>query len=399
VRYGLSVAGVVLASGAQAQDLTLTPILDARLRWEHAEQDGIPKDANAVTARVRSGVNATLGDWSALIESEATLAIVPDYNDGANGKTRFAGVADPENVEINRIQVQRRWQGGSATVGRQLIELQDQRFVGSGSFRQNQQTFDAARVQTTLLPGVSVDVTYAWGDHRLVAAPRGDFRHGIGGDSVFALAGAATPIGTLTGFAYLIDVDDARVQGFRQSNQSYGARLAGNRKLGGGLTLSYAGSYAAQSDWHRNPNRYRADYYLAEASLGTAAVTATAGYEVLGAGRGPSRGATLASFQTPLSALFKFQGWADKFTITPPDGVRDLYGTLAATDKKRGLSATATYHRFTSDRDVRLYGDEWNLLAAAKVADVTYSIRLAHYVAKGFATDTDRVWLSADWAL
>ena len=33
------------------------------------------------------------------------------------------------------------------------------------------------------------------------------------------------------------------------------------------VKLSYAASYAAQSDYHRNPSNYSADYYLLEALL------------------------------------------------------------------------------------------------------------------------------------
>ena len=43
------------------------------------------------------------------------------------------------------------------------------------------------------------------------------------------------------------------------------------------------------------------------------------GYEVLGA----DDGAALTSFQTPLATLHKFQGWADKFLTTPPNGIRE----------------------------------------------------------------------------
>ena len=39
----------------------------------------------------------------------------------------------------------------------------------------------------------------------------------------------------------------------------------------------------------------------------------------------PIDGVALTSFQTPLATGFKFQGWADKFLTTPPNGVRDLY--------------------------------------------------------------------------
>jgi hypothetical protein len=390
---------VLLASAASAQDIRLTPIVDARLRWEEVDQADIPRDAEAVTARIRSGFKADAGPFQALVEAEATLAIVEQYNSGTNGLTGFPVVVDPQNIELNRAQLRYAAHGVTATAGRQLIELADQRFVGSANFRQNQQTYDAARVQWGDPKRVFTDVTYAWGVRTVNGIDGAGARpQSIGGDNVFALAGVATPVGTLTGFAYLIDQDLAAVQGFRLENQTYGIRLAGTRRIGP-VGLSYAGSYARQSDWHRNPNNYAASYWLAEATGTAGLLSLTAGHEVLGA----DDGRALTSVQTPLASLFKFQGWADKFTTTPPNGVRDLYGTAALAWKTLGPFAatglSATYHRFRSDRLDQHYGTEWDLLASVKRGRTVLSARYARYRAEAFATDTDKLWLEADWVL
>ena len=49
---------------------------------------------------------------------------------------------------------------------------------------------------------------------------------------------------------------------------------------------------------------------------------------------GADKGAPFTSFQTLLATLHKFQGWADKFLTTPPNGIRDLYGSAGYTLKK-----------------------------------------------------------------
>ena len=165
------------------------------------------------------------------------------------------------------------------------------------------------------------------------------------------------------------------------------------------MKLSYQLSYARQSDYHRNPNDYRADYYLADASLDIHAARLGGGYEVLGA----AHGIALTSFQTPLATGFKFQGWADKFLTTPPNGVRDLYGSAGYGWKKLGridaLTFQAIYHDFRSDRLGQHDGTEWDLLTTAKLGRTTLSARYAEYHAKAFATDTRKFWLQADWAL
>lgn len=394
-----AVSGVLAATPAAAQHITVKPLIDARLRYESVDQDRLPRDADAVTLRARTGVQATRGRWAALVESEETLDIVGRYFDGVHGDARRPLVADPRDLELNRAQLSYTAPAASITAGRQRVELLDQRFVGSSDFRQNQQTYDAVRLQWHGVPHLSADLTYAWRDHTVNGERgRGARPPSIRGDNLFAIGTWTTPAGALSGFAYLVDQDARQVQGFRLSSQTYGLRFAGARPIGT-AKLAYTASWARQSDWHRNPNHYAADYWLGEAALSRKAVTGTVGYEVLGA----DKGVALTSVQTPLASLFKFQGWADRFTTTPPDGVRDLYATAGATWKRGGavsaITLTATGHHFASDRLVRHYGDELDLLASAKFHHTTLSVRYADYQADRFATDTRKLWLSAEWTL
>ena len=148
------VAALMASSAAAAEPVKLKPLVDARLRYEKVDQAGLPDRADALTARIRSGIQASKGHWSALVEAEGTLALIEDYNSGTNGKTGYPNVIDPQNIELNRAQI--RYVGGHgffATAGRQLLDLADECFVGSSSFRQNQQTFDAVRVQRVVPRG------------------------------------------------------------------------------------------------------------------------------------------------------------------------------------------------------------------------------------------------------
>jgi hypothetical protein len=396
----LATVALCATSSAHAQDITLAPLVDARLRWEDVDQDGLPKTADAVTLRLRSGVQATDGPWSALVESEATIGIVQTYNDGLNARAGYPTVGDPQNIELNRAQLRYAVPTASITVGRQLLEFGDQRFVGSSSFRQNQQTHDAVHLTWSPTPRLSIDAAYSWSDRTVNGIDGfGAKPQAIGGNNWFGTAAYTTPIGTVGGFAYLVDQDAAAVQGFRLSSQTYGARFAGARPIGGAWKLGYTASFARQSDYHRNPNRYAASYYLGELTLSRKLVSAGAGYEVLGA----DKGVALTSVQTPLASLFKFQGWADKFTTTPPDGIRDLYGSLGLGWKQVGplanVALSAVYHHFDSDRLVRHYGDELDLLASAKLHATTVSVRYARYRAERLFTDTAKAWLTLEWAI
>jgi hypothetical protein len=289
---------------------------------------------------------------------------------------------------------------GGITIGRQLLELADQRFVGSASFRQNQQTFDAVSARWVSLSGLSADLSYAWSVRTVIGRKgEGARPRSITGDNVFALMRYATPLGKVTGFAYLVDQNMQQVQGYRLASQSYGVRLTGKRLLLHAAQLSYAVSYARQSDYHRNPNSYAADYYAGELAVSGKVLTGTAGYEILGA----SDGRAFTSFQTPNASAFRFQGWSGRFITTPADGIRDLYMSAAPTWKTGGavsaLGAGVTIHRFWSDRLIRHYGDELDLLATAKIERFTLSARYALYRADLFGSDVHRFWLSTEWTL
>jgi hypothetical protein len=395
-KSAITFALLASASPAFADELVLKPLVDARLRYESVDQVPFVSDASAITARIRAGIEAKTSAFSFLVEAEATLAISEDYNSGVNGFGAFPVVADPQNIELNRAQIQFTGLPKTVvTVGRQRINLDDQRFVGSVGFRQNEQTFDAARLEYSGIKDVKADITYAWSNRTIWGIDGfGARQQSVSGDNVFANLSYKHKVGTLTGFAYLVDQDEAAVSGFR-----YGARFAGAAPLSKAAKLTYALSYAKQSDFNNNPNDYSTDYWLAELGGEAKGWKLTGAYEVLGA----STGAALTSFQTPLATLHKFNGWADKFLVTPANGLRDAYALVGYTKPKfagfDSIGVSATYHDYRSDRLSLNYGDEWGAQLVAKLKKYTFTLKYADYNAKAFATDTQKFWASVDWAL
>lgn len=395
----LAVAGTAM-SAAHAQDIKLKAVAEARLRYEHADQEGLATEkSDALTIRARAGLVATSGGLSATVIGQGNLAVVDKYFDGLNGAATRPIVADPENIALYIAQLQYKTKMVTLTGGRQKIALDDERFIGNVAFRNNGQTFDAMRMELTPAKGLKLDVSYAWSVRTIWGFQgKGARQQAVSGDNIFANLSYVTPVGTLSGFAYLVDQDEAAMQAYRLSSQTYGVRLAGTRPLSKAAKLSYQLSYAKQADHHANPNDYSADYWLADATLDVKGWKLNAGYEVLGA----SSGAAFTSFQTPLGTNFKFQGWADKFLVTPANGIRDLYVGGGYGWKQLGpLSAVAlqvAWHRFDSDRLDQHYGDEINFIASAKVKKTALSVRYAKYDAKTMATDTQKLWLQADWA-
>ncbi|HEX7857479.1 MAG TPA: alginate export family protein [Sphingobium sp.] len=407
----VAVAATQFAMPVVAQEVAFKPLVDARLRYETVEQDGPApitkdRDANAVTLRLRMGGELSLGHWSALAEAQGTLAIDKDYNafpfavTNSQRRTQYPVVADPENIDLNRLQLQYKSQAVTATIGRQRINLDDQRFVGSVGWRQNEQTFDAVRVEAKAGP-VMVDGTYAI-SQRSIYGIEAKQRQAYGGDFIFLQAGVKQGPVTVKGFAYILDYDEGFF--FTNSSQTYGARAVAVLPLSRTIKWTLTGSYARQSDYGLNPVRYAADYVLAEAAVDYRGFKLTGGYELLG-----SDGRANFAFQTPMATLHKFNGWADKFLTTPNTGLQDYYAGIGYSWPKVGnmgpLIAGFTFHRFDSDRANIHYGDEYNAQVSLKLnKQLTALVKYADYERQGIASfagdaDTRKVWAEIDFAL
>ncbi len=208
--FFLLIGSACIGTAAAAQTIDIKPLVDARLRYEHVEQDALPTtDADAVTIRVRAGVQATDGPLSVLGEAQGTLAVVPDYYDGLHGAMTRPLVSDPQNVALYRAQVQYKTTPFTLTAGRQRIALDDERFVGAVNFRDNGQTFDAVRAQIAPIKGLKVDVTYAWSVRTIWGVDGVGARPShIDGNYVFGNVSYATALGTITG----LDIWSTRIR-------------------------------------------------------------------------------------------------------------------------------------------------------------------------------------------
>ncbi len=394
-----------------AEGMTFDPMLDARLRWE--DVDATAKTADAVTLRVRAGgeIKHKASGLSVLAEGTGTLALATDYSafpyanaTSSQYRPTHATIPDPQDAAINRLQIAYQGKVLGLTVGRQRINLDDQRFVGSVGWRQNEQTFDAVRGTVAYGP-LALDATYA-NSQRSIFGNDGGLRKAYGGEFVFLGAGLKHKLGSVKGFAYLLDYDkttfaNAAARSTLDSSQTYGLRAAiAPVKLAKGISATLTGSYANQASFGNNAKHYNTDYYTWEGGLTVKDHTITGGYEKLGADRAATGGAW--SFQTPMATLHKFNGTADLFLTTPANGLADTYVGLAGKFPKvkllPGLTYGATYHWFGSAIHAQKYGNEFDAQIGFKTRKVTWLVKYADYQAKGFGVDTRKFWLQAEYA-
>jgi len=396
-----SVLAVAVAVPAQAADAIdtplgpLTPIVDARLRFENVDPHSAAADAEALTARARLGFEtAKVWDTTLLAEGEFTWSPDDHYDSTVNGHTAYPVVADPEGAELNRLQLSNTSIAGTTiTLGRQRILLDDQRFVGNSGWRQNEQTFDALRLVNRSVENLTFDVAYVEQVNRVFGPESRQGRYN--GDTVLANAAYRLPVGTLTAFAYRVDIDPivGVPAAARDSSDTVGARFAGEHAIDK-FTLGYTASYATQRDAGANPLHFDLDYYLAEISARYLQYSVGAGVEVL-------QGDGIKGFSTPLATLHKFQGWADKFLTTPANGIDDRYVNAGFARKRTGpldaLSVAVSYHWYDAERGSRAYGEELDAQVQARWHQFTAALKYADYRADTLFADTTKVWAQLEY--
>lgn len=365
---------------------------DARLRFDHIDQDSFPDTSTALTLSARASAEWTPVDWlSGLIEIEGVGALIDDFSDLPGPGLNKPLIPDPDHLDINRLQIQADLgQGSFITLGRQTLRIDDQRFLGMAPFRQNTRSYDAVRLSArtqsthTFQAGYITKVNRPLGNR----TPLGEFES----DSWFANANVQTPIGRVGLFHYALDLEtgpDAN-RNRTLSSQTSGIRFDG-RYHRSDLKFDFEASYAQQTDHADNPLSYSADYYLVDVKTFIANLEASLRYEVLGAGGAQA-------FQTPLASLHKFQGEADVFLSTPIDGIADTSLSLKYNGGSFGpfkdITPTVRLHQFEADRGGATYGQEIDLAVQAKLADFKLKLALADYRADAFASDRQRVFAS-----
>lgn len=365
----------------------------ANLRYRHeaVSDDAFARDASADTLRLRLGYShAFVNGFSAGAELEAVAAADGSYNSTANGRTTYPVVADPESFELNQAWLRWRGERGGATLGRQRLLLDNQRFVGNVGWRQNEQTYDAFSADFS--PREGLVLRYSWLDrvHRVFSdeaidplARERDLNAHLAN---LSWTGAA---GTLAAYGYWLNDQDVATA----STRTLGLRYTGQRAFDA-VKLGWTLEYAKQRDHADNPLQVSADYVLFEPSLSARGLTWKLGWERLG-----GNGST--AFQTPLATLHAFNGWADKFLVTPANGLDDRYASVSGKfgsgrlDGKLGW--TVAWHDYVADRGDADYGRELNAsLSFPLPAGFAGLVKLADYRSDGFARDTRKLWLQVE---
>jgi len=381
----LAGAAALAAAPPPASAGDILPFADARLRHERLDEAGFARDAEALTLRARAGIEASLAErLSLLAELEAVSVLQSDYVAGPAAGGPRPRIPDAAVVDLNRLQLIYESDGLFASAGRQVIRHDDERFVGLSDWRQDDRTFDAARIDHDLAPGLTASYAYVWRVNQTLGT-RADAQS----DSHLAhLEWVRSGALKASAFAYLIDLERGA------GTATFGARLTGDLPAGPAV-LTYDAAYARQVD-HNAASEFALDHLGLDATLSYGPLAAWAGIE-----RWEGDGAR--GFDLPFAARHRFRGWSDAFALIPADGVEDLFvGARADWPSPpigERLSLEAAYHEFAPTRGGGDFGGEWNLgLGLDLTRAWSASLQLADYDGgSGGPAARETLYIGLEW--
>jgi len=384
---GLLLAGLGSAEGADKGEDSPW-VINLRYRSAHIDTQGYAEPANANTLRVSLGYLWRIGeDWSAYAEGTQVLGLFgDDYNSGANGNTHLPAESDPPSKEISSLWLQYANTSAQARIGRQYVNLDNQRFFTAGLWRQNPQSFDALSTLWRATESTTLRYLYLDEVQRAVGHdyPDPDQRewalkgHLLHADQVL-------PVGTLTGYGYFVENDTQAKYSWRTE----GLRWTGSKAFGP-ARLTWTVEGAKQRDWRNNPAHFVVDYHLFELSYGWPVMSVKVGDEALGSdGRTP--------FSSPYGSNHSFNGWASEFKNTPIAGLDDRYVSGFGKIATR-WSWIVIAHNFFAQHDDRRYGSEIDTSLAYQLSP-KWSIEVDHanYHSNGFLVSERKLWVMLEY--
>ena len=397
----------VLAAGiadAQAADVFTDAIrngkatVQVRPRFEFVDDDGAAAadPAKAFTVRTVLGYkSAPVAGITGYVEAEDIRAIMDDYNvPVVQPDARYASVVDPEGTAVNQA-----WLAGYGfKLGKQKLVYNNARFIGDVGWRQDDQTFSALSYEKAKLLGwLDLQASYAT-KVALVNGQTGDIRL-----PAVSLK-ARTPLGASVTL-FWAGLDGREATGLTPAAPGLVANMGADKgreyrvirvdgKRGGFI---YDFSYGQQSRYADGTaaNVPDADYRDIQLGYDFGPLTVKVQQEVLEKG-----------FQTPLATLHAFNGWADRFLVTPAAGLVDT--NIKSSSKAAGLGLALALHRFESDTGSTRFGNEIDV-SVSKTFTPNWSalVKFAHYDGSGevtapasqvaYSKDLSKAWVQVDY--
>ena len=308
---------------------------EVRARYENVDvEDSILKNANAYTVRATLGFETNLLGLDGLtmkVDGTTVQSLSgTDYNGyAATDKTHpykdYQTVIDPEQTRFTQAYLQYKYGATALKAGRQVMNLDNERFIGSVDWRQMMQSMDAITLTNSSIAGLNLTGSYIY-SYATVFDERTQDSDSVLLNGNYKIADWLK----ITAYDYMLSLEKSQF-----AADTYGLALTGDVPAGI-AKINYRAEYALQGDstfkttTTNVKKENSASYYNLDALANISGVLVGAGYEVLSGAETNAKGAIIdgkTAFSTPLATLHKFNGWADKFLATPIGGLCDASAT------------------------------------------------------------------------
>jgi hypothetical protein len=316
--------------------------LELRPRYNRIEESNYPETTRGGTVRATAGWrSAPYRGLRFTVEAiHADHLGRKSFNDDAAllATSPFPLLPDPRYGGVNQALVEYTGlENLRLRMGRQIVRVDNQRWVSDNDFRQIPQVFDGVAVAYTGIENTELAAQHYW-RVRTTSGVTNSLRL-----SILRAAWNPLPGHSLSAYGYFHDqAQNGAFTGFADSSyRVVGAKAEGAVRMFGSVDIPYIAEYAQQRPYADGDARVDANYWRLGAGLANAHWTARFDQEVKESNKG------MYGLQMPLTDFYAFNGWTLHFFNTPRTGLRDRWITLRCALGPVTLYGEA--HRFRSD--------------------------------------------------
>jgi hypothetical protein len=363
-----------------------------------SDQNAVGERAQAFTNRLHLSLTAGLLNVENLTTTIGVQSVnnfgYNRYNSTDNGVKQYDKIVDPQFAMISEASLDYTVGKTALHLGRSHVNLDNQRFIGTVGWRQNERSYDTFYVANNDVENLSVLAAWVYGFQGVKANNTAD------SNSILLHVGyKVSDAINIAAYDYML----------ASISDTYGLALTGKMAITN-TKLNYRVEYAIQSDAtmkiHDKDAKADASYMNLDIGANINGILLGANYELQSGSTGTD-GKT--AFKTPLGTNHKFNGWADKFLSTPIGGLQDM--NIRAGYKTAGLGKVlAVYHIFTADKSMKAsngssddLGSEFDAVYVNKIPgfnNLTGLVKGAYYMGgevDGYAKDKKVAWLQLDY--
>jgi hypothetical protein len=327
------------------------PIVELRPRYNWLDESNFYEGAQGGTLRTVLGWN-TAPYYGVRVRLEVMNAShfgSSNFNDDPSdiGSSPYPLLPDPRYTGVNQAYAEYGNESGfRMKLGRQVVRLDNQRWVSDNDFRQIPQLFEGVALSYDGFESTGLEAGY-YTKVRNTSGDTNDLR-------LTTLRAAWNPLEGHSIAAYTVLHDQAANGAFTGfGDNSY--RVIGAKAEGAGhydgLDIPYIAEYAQERPYANGDSRIDANYWRLGGGVSTQRWTARYDYEVKGSNNGQF------GVEMPLTDFYRYNGWTLSFFNTPRQGLHDQWLTFRWAIVEP-LTFYGESHRFRSDSGGLDFGRE-----------------------------------------